>query len=157
VENLLIAIFELFSVFVGHSFCGGIAAILWGMPIMSPDAPHSPWDPTVDLLSPSATPTPCTQPLPLFQPLLLPDLPGIAAEKIVNGKGGLRNNLFSRMIRQEMAYHDSLGSGSLLTRFAADTEIVKEALTNYIPKCLEAISCVYSSSILPLPPSPSPS
>lgn len=67
---------------------------------------------------------------------------GIAAEKVVNGKRGLRNTLFAQMIKQDIAYHDKLGSGALLTRFASDTEVVKDALTTYIPMCIEASSMV---------------
>lgn len=78
---------------------------------------------------------------------------GIAAERVVNGRYGLRNKLFSQMIKQDIAYHDKLGSGMLLTRFASDTEVVKDALTTYIPLCLEAGSCVsfVTRSYLTLP------
>lgn len=72
---------------------------------------------------------------------------GLAAEKVVNGQGGLRNILFSMMMKQEVAYHDLVGSGKILTRFSSDTELVKDAFQIYFPLVFEASSAVRSSPL----------
>eukprot|EP01125_Pyxidicula_operculata_P005634 TRINITY_DN1975_c0_g1_i2.p1 TRINITY_DN1975_c0_g1~~TRINITY_DN1975_c0_g1_i2.p1 ORF type:complete len:957 (-),score=208.19 TRINITY_DN1975_c0_g1_i2:858-3728(-) len=67
---------------------------------------------------------------------------GLASEKIVNGRDGLRNTLFKRMIKQEVAYHDELGTGKLVSRFASDAELVKAAFDKPIPIFFEATSMI---------------
>ncbi|XJO74141.1 hypothetical protein BDV3_005001 [Batrachochytrium dendrobatidis] len=59
-----------------------------------------------------------------------------AAERII---ARMRNNLFSNIIRQDVAFHDANRSGELISRLSADTVIVGKTLTNYMSDGLRSL------------------
>ncbi len=65
--------------------------------------------------------------------LTKPRSSGIGAEKVVNGKNGLRNKLFANIMRQDVAYFNQTTTGVLVSRFSNDAERVKRLLQEFFP------------------------
>ncbi|XP_028059180.1 ABC transporter B family member 27-like isoform X3 [Camellia sinensis] len=60
-----------------------------------------------------------------------------ASERVV---ARLRNNLFSHLIHQEIAFFDIIRTGELLSRLSEDTQIIKNAATNNLSEALRNLS-----------------
>ncbi|KAF5957715.1 hypothetical protein HYC85_004940 [Camellia sinensis] len=60
-----------------------------------------------------------------------------ASERVV---ARLRNNLFSHLIHQEIAFFDITRTGELLSRLSEDTQIIKNAATNNLSEALRNLS-----------------
>jgi len=57
----------------------------------------------------------------------------IAGERIV---ARLRNNLFSSILKQEIAFFDSHKSGELVSRLGSDTTLVQQATSSAVPEII---------------------
>jgi len=66
----------------------------------------------------------------------------LGSEKIVNGTNGIRNRMFAKLLKQEMAYHDNTTTGAIASRFSNDAERVKQILAEAIPTFIENMSLV---------------
>jgi ATP-binding cassette subfamily B protein len=66
----------------------------------------------------------------------------LGSEKIVNGTNGIRNRMFNKLLKQEMAYHDSTTTGAIASQFSNDAERVKQILAEAIPTFVENMSLV---------------
>ncbi|CAL5374466.1 unnamed protein product [Camellia sinensis] len=60
-----------------------------------------------------------------------------ASERVV---ARLRNNLFSHLIHQEIAFFDITRTGELLSRLSEDTQIIKNATTTNLSEALRSLS-----------------
>ncbi|GMP33256.1 hypothetical protein CsSME_00006663 [Camellia sinensis var. sinensis] len=60
-----------------------------------------------------------------------------ASERVV---ARLRNNLFSHLIHQEIAFFDITRTGELLSRLSEDTQIIKNAATTNLSEALRSLS-----------------
>ncbi|GMP33258.1 hypothetical protein CsSME_00006664 [Camellia sinensis var. sinensis] len=60
-----------------------------------------------------------------------------ASERVV---ARLRNNLFSHLIHQEIAFFDIIRTGELLSRLSEDTQIIKNAATTNLSEALRNLS-----------------
>jgi ABC-type multidrug transport system fused ATPase/permease subunit len=59
-----------------------------------------------------------------------------ASERIITR---LRNQLYSRLVRQDVAFHDMNRTGDLISRLSTDTVIVSRSLTNNVSDGLRAL------------------
>lgn len=66
----------------------------------------------------------------------------LGSEKIVNGTNGIRNRMFAKLLKQEMAYHDSTTTGAIASRFSNDAERVKQILSDALPLFVENMALV---------------
>jgi ABC-type multidrug transport system fused ATPase/permease subunit len=64
---------------------------------------------------------------------------GAAGERIVSR---LRNNLYSSILRQEIAFFDSTKTGELVSRLGSDTTLIQGATSNAIPEVILGITKV---------------
>ncbi|KAK6148628.1 hypothetical protein DH2020_019540 [Rehmannia glutinosa] len=63
-----------------------------------------------------------------------------ASERVV---ARLRNNLFSHLIHQEIAFFDVTRTGELLSRLSEDTQIIKNAATTNLSEALRNLSTAF--------------
>jgi ATP-binding cassette subfamily B protein len=66
----------------------------------------------------------------------------LGSEKIVNGTNGIRNRMFAKLLKQEMAYHDATTTGAIASQFSNDAERVKAILAEAIPTFVENMALV---------------
>lgn len=66
----------------------------------------------------------------------------LGSEKIVNGTNGIRNRMFNKLLKQEMAYHDTTTTGAIASRFSNDAERVKQILAEALPTFVENMALV---------------
>ena len=71
----------------------------------------------------------------------------LGSEKIVNGTNGIRNRMFNKLLKQEMAYHDSTTTGAIASRFSNDAERVKQILAEALPTFVENMALVIFGTI----------
>lgn len=63
-----------------------------------------------------------------------------ASERIITR---LRNQLYKRLLTQDISFHDKSRSGELISRLATDTVVVSKSLTNNVSDGLRALVYIY--------------
>lgn len=71
----------------------------------------------------------------------------LGAERVINGVKGIRNQMFEKLLGQEMAYHDTTSTGAISSRFSNDAERIKTLLADQMPFFFENLSMIVTGLV----------